>query len=90
MTTCGNSAVKAVLQTPRSDVLYKEVTVSPSHALIVEIPHTLMLRGTERAYKSLRFVSLFSYTMKLYTVFNLATWPRMVGFTEFIIRTFLI
>ena len=39
-------------------MLYKEVTVSPSHALIVEIPHTLMLRGTEREYKSLRFVQL--------------------------------
>lgn len=46
--------MKAVLQTPRSDVLYKEVTVLPNIALTVEIPHTLMLRGSDKAYKSLR------------------------------------
>ena len=33
-------------------------------------------------------IVLLPYRLKLYTEFNLATWPRMVKFTELSIREF--
>lgn len=45
-----------VLETPFSDKFRREVTVYPRRATSVHIPASLMLSGTQRAYKSLRLV----------------------------------
>ena len=58
LVTCENQQAEVELETKVSNLLHRNVTVYPGHDTVVQIPSNLTLEGTQRAYKSLRLVSL--------------------------------
>ena len=87
ISTCDSKAAAVRVSVPQSNAAVTDLLVQPSAASVITLPHSLMLRGTELAYKSVRWEddSLWLYLWQHMTCDALSNWCRVSSDSEIVV-----